>query len=249
MTRAPLVRLCAALWGLATAISLLPSLSVPASPDQLPGLAKLLGIDAHAPMRFVAALILLPIIFATAAAPLARAMAASQRWSRNALCIAMTSSPWIALVHADVWWTTIPIALFVIAFVALRNVDEHFTRRDVILVPAFLSLFIAMIDLMPSRGLDLYVLSAAAITLTLRLIVRDPLRFALAPLALIAQTPFLSWDQRHLGWPAIAIVVITPFLLRPRNPRRWRAIVTFVIYPLVVIAPSGLAPDCKRAAR
>jgi hypothetical protein len=233
MIRATLVRLSAALWGLAIAISLLPSLTTPATPEQLPGLAKLLGIDAHAPMRFVIALILLPIIFAAAATPLSRAMGSARSWSRNALCIAMTSALWIATVHPDVWWTTIPIALFVIAFVALRNVDAHFTRRDVILVPAFLTLLIAFTDLLPSRGLDLYVLAAAALTLVLRLIARDPLRFTFAPLALIAQTPFLSWDQRHLGWPSIAIVVLSVIATRFITKRRaLQTLIAFVIYPL-----------------
>jgi hypothetical protein len=124
------------------------------------------------------------------------------------------------------------VALFVIAFVALRNVDEHFTRHDVILVPAFLTILIALMDLFPWRGLDLYVIGAAALTIAVRLLVRDPLRFALAPLALLLQAPFLSWEQRHLGWPSLAIAIVTPFVVRPRDRRRWRAIIAFVIYPL-----------------
>jgi hypothetical protein len=232
MNRAKLVRLSGALWGLATAISLLPALTTVAPPSQLPGLAKVLGIDAHAPMRFIAALIFLPLLFAAAAAPLANVMTTARAWARNALCLAMTGALWIALVHADVWWTTIPVALFVIAFAALRNVDEHFTRRDVILIPTFLTILIALMDLLPWRGLDLYVVGAAALTIALRLLVRDPLRFAFAPLALLLQTPFLSWEQRHLGWPALAIVIVTPFIVRPRDRRRWRAIIAFVIYPL-----------------
>ena len=50
-----LVRFCAALWGLAIAMALLPFWERPAPPTQPPGYMTSLGIDAHASFRFTLA--------------------------------------------------------------------------------------------------------------------------------------------------------------------------------------------------
>ena len=63
-TRELLLRLCAALWGLAIGISLLPMWERPAPPDQLPGYMKSIGIDAHASFRFALGLMILPVLVA-----------------------------------------------------------------------------------------------------------------------------------------------------------------------------------------
>jgi hypothetical protein len=239
MKREAAIRFCAALWGLATAIALLPAVTAEAPPNQLPGYAKSIHLDAHSPMRFVVAMIVLPIVFSAASTSLARLMSGSRTWAFNGTCAAMIASLWLSLAKADVRWTTLPVALAVVVFVALRNVEQNFTRDDVILVPTFLTLLMAVMDLVPYRGLDVYVVCAIALTLALRLIVRDPIAFTCAPLALIAQTSFLSSHQRHSGWIPLAVVAITTLSLRQsvRNRRvkvAGRTIIAILIYPLAI---------------
>jgi hypothetical protein len=99
--------------------------------------------------------------------------------------------------------------------------DLQFTRRDFVLVPVFLTAWLAAIDIAPQYAAHQHVLVVSILILVLRIAVtfvpsRLPPAFAFvaAPLGLILQTGFFGRDQRYLGWHALAIVAITPFVLR-----------------------------------
>src|SRR5207237_194111 len=136
----------------------------------------------------------------------------------------------VALIR-DPFWVALPAAVAMVAAVILRHFEARFTRRDIVLVPVLAAVFIALIDATP-LGLEQIVPVALAIVLALRIGIAalpslrkttaasrfrglDPSSsFALAPLALVAQTHFLGRNERYLGWPALAIVVLTPVALR-----------------------------------
>src|SRR3954447_18572201 len=65
-----ILRLSAAIWGFAIAISLLPVWLGPPPPGQLPGYAKSSGVYARAPLRFVLGLLLIPLLWTFALRPL-----------------------------------------------------------------------------------------------------------------------------------------------------------------------------------
>lgn len=120
-----------ALLGLLIAIALYPVWDGPAPADQLPGLATKLGFDAQGPFRWVAGLILLPLVLPM----MARAKAAT------------------VLPHSETTW------------------------REVVLVPAFLALFVVAVDVFPKLDLGHCVGIAALVAIALRpLLLRIPRR-------------------------------------------------------------------------
>src|SRR5207248_2450629 len=94
-----LLRLCAALWGLAIGISLLPLWEQPAPPTQLPGYMKAIGIDAHASFRFALGLMVLPVLVAwiTRRAMTVLARDDTRAWARNTFTAATLLSLWYVL--------------------------------------------------------------------------------------------------------------------------------------------------------
>jgi len=224
-TSSVLLRVASAAWGFAVAIALLPHWTRPAQPGQLPGFATSIGLDASAPMHFIAGLIVLPIVFAF--------LSRFYRGHAFFPVVSMFAALWLVLVDQNLIWT---MAVPVVGIVAGYFIpDPRFTRRDVILIPTTLTVFLALIDVADFLSIEKQFLVAAALVLAVRLIVRDPMRFLVSPLALIFQTFFFG-KQAHLGWPSLLIALGTPFVLRIRNERRAAAILAFAVYPIASYA-------------
>jgi len=230
-TSSLLLRVAAAAWGFAVAIALLPHWTRPAQPGQLPGFATSIGLDAKAPMHFIAGLMILPVVFAF----LSRYLRA-----RLLLILSMFAALWLALIDQNVAWTlAVPIA-------GMFLPEPDFTRRDVILIPTTLTVFLALVDLVPLSVDKNFLLSIVLVLVVRRFV--QPMSFLFSPLALVLQTFFFG-KQAHLGWPSLVIALGTPFLVRIRNERRAAAILAFLIYPIAsysyLAATNLLVPEGK----
>lgn len=227
--RETLLSIAFAAWGLAVAIALASIWMRPAPAGQLPGLATRFGFDAHGPFRWIAGLMLLPIVFAVVLRPLARRI--GDGFAFRSAFVAPLVALWFVSVNRDVWWVLIPVAI-VIACSLVRTSDLE--RTDAILILTFLATLLAVIDIVPDLAIEKCVVVAALIVFVLRVFL-PPHAFAVAPLAMLLQTGFLARDQRHFGWVPLAIVVISPIVLRflPRIDRR---VVMFAVYPLALWA-------------
>jgi hypothetical protein len=246
--RETLLAVAFAVWGLAIGIALYAIWNRPAPAGQLPGMARAIGIDAHGPFRWMAGLMLLPIVLPLLLRPIARRLAVAEAWARNAVLVAPLVTLWLVTVRRDVVWTLVPCALVIAVCTLLRHRQLGFTRRDAVLVAAFLPAFLAIGDLDHSFPADAAIYTAALLILGLRIAVTflpsalpPALSFIAAPLALILQTGFFARDQRYFGWHALALVVITPFVLRffLTNARRAIAVLVFVTYPLTLYSYAG----------
>jgi hypothetical protein len=250
MIRERLLTFCAAVWGLAVAMALLPHWMRPAPPGQLPGFATASGFDAQAPFLFIAGVLVLPMLAAALMRPwVARlSMPETRAWARNAAAMAMLFPIWLVLIEPDLLWTTVPTAVAVLVCVALRGLPARFTRRDVILLSTTAGVFLAIIDL-TGLGVEKQFALAVAIVISVRLaivLIRPrvalpaSLCFALAPLALVFQTRAFSYAPRHFGWTPLAIAVVTPFVLRlfvhntPLVRHRLRRLVVYAVFPIAV---------------
>ncbi|HEX2122800.1 MAG TPA: hypothetical protein VHL59_14285 [Thermoanaerobaculia bacterium] len=231
-----------ALWGLAIAVSLAPVWHAAAPPGQLPGYATQIQLDARAPLRFVAGLIVLPLVLPLALRAVTRRLAAddAHAWGRSVVLGAVFVATWYVSIAREPRWAIVPAALAIVAATLLRRADLGFTRRDWILLPAFATTLLALVDLVPMPVHKL-VIFAAAIVLVVRIAIAwipsplpPALAFLLAPLGLVLQTSFFPREQRYFGWHALALVVIAPPLVRLflRNARRATAALALVIYPL-----------------
>jgi len=246
--RERVLSLCAALWGLAIAIALLPHWTGPVPPGQLPGFATLHGFDARAPFYFIAGVIALPVIVALLMRPLVDRLAAAETrpWARNTAALSMLVPIWLVLIDRDLLSTTIPTAITVATCVVLRSLPARFTRRDLILLPTTAAVFLAILDL-SDLGFEKQFVLALAIVLSARLAVvfihprgglPASLCFALAPLALALLTRAFSNEHRVAGWMTLAVAVVTPFVLRtlvrntPVVRRRLRLLVVYLCFPI-----------------
>ena len=231
-----------ALWGLAIAIALITVFRRPAPADQTPGLAKVTDFDAHGPMQWMLALMLLPVLVPLVLRPLTRVIHAA--WARNAIVAASLATLWLVTVHQSWRVAVIPFAI-VLAVAALVRRPLHFTRHDFVLLPVFLTTLISVVDLFPKASIFDLVPYAALLVLALRVGVTflpchlpPALAFLIAPLGLVLQTGFFARDQRYLGWHALALVVVSPFVLRLVlcDKRRAVLILTMAVYPLSLYA-------------
>lgn len=236
-------RLAAAVFGFALGVVLSPFVNRPAPPGQLPGYAvTTLHLDARSPFWFVLELSLLTIAMPFLLRPLLRRLAAGRAWARHGVTMAAAVSLWSALLDHSLWRCIVPFAIVLAFCTILRNVDVHFTRRDLILLPAGLSVAIALIDVAYFMTLQADLIVTALALLGIRFVLTflprrdvDPsVSFALAPLGLFLESEILSYHQRHLGWPALFLALVTPFLLRPliRNPLSWRKAIAWVVFPV-----------------
>lgn len=241
--RERLLSIAFAVWGLAIAIALIAIWDRPATPDQLPGTARSQGFDAHGPFRWVAGLMLLPILLPLVFRPVIRALTTAQAWARNTVLLVPIVTLWLVTVHRNVFWTIVPCAIVIAIATLLRNRDLQFTRRDVVLIATFLPTLLGITDINPGLPVDAAIYIAALLILGIRIAITyipstlpPALSFIAAPLGLVLQTGFFARDQRYFGWHAVAIVVITPFVLRLvlRNARRATQILVLVIYPLAL---------------
>ncbi len=233
-----------AIWGLAIAISLASVWSQPAPPGQLPGLATRFGFDADGPFRFIAGLIVLPILLPLLLRPVSRRLADAQPWARNTVLLTPLVAIWFVLITRVPLWAILPFGAVIAICTILRARDLAFTRRDIVLVPTFLALVTSLVDA-TALSVDRAIVVAALIVLLLRVataLIPSPIApafaFVAAPLGLVLQMNLFARDQRYFGWHALAIAVITPFILRVflRNARRAVVVLVFVTYPLSLAA-------------
>ncbi|HXH90742.1 MAG TPA: hypothetical protein VNN25_04110, partial [Thermoanaerobaculia bacterium] len=247
-----LVRLAAAVWGFAIAISLLPLWLGPPYPGQLPGFAKMIGFDARAPMRFALGLMLIPLLWTLALRPLLALLARddTRDWVRNAFASASAGILWFVIIDRNLAWVLILPAIVVAVSTALRTTDARFSRHDLILLPVLATVYLALLDLVPRSVEQLFVIALTIVFLVRIAIV--PIRrtsglapslcFALAPLGLALQSSFNSYDIRHSPWGPLILAIVTPFLLRTfvndttAVRSRFRAALRYVIYPLAAYA-------------
>jgi hypothetical protein len=234
-----------AVWGLTIAIALLLVWRRPAPPDQMMGLAKTLGFDAHGPMRWVLGLMFLPVVVPLVLRPVARWLAGGAAWARNVAMLAPLVTLWLVTAQMSVARAIVPCAIAILQVTLLRKRDLAFTRTDVVLVPVFLTTLLALIDVAPKLTVFDSVPIAALIVFLVRFAVTllpSPLppafAFLVAPLALVLQTGFFARDQRYFGWHALLVVVVSPFLVRlfVKDRRRATRALTAVVFPLALFA-------------
>ncbi len=243
LTRELLLRLCSAAWGFAIGIALLPIWLRPAPPGQPPGYMTSLGLDGRASFRFVIGLMLLPLLvtFLTRRATAILARDDTRAWARNLFCGAAILALWYQINERS-WIVAVFVPLIgLIAAILLRRFDARFHRRDMILVPTYAAVWVALLDLMP-KSVQTVTLTAVAIVVAARLVARNPIYFSLSPLALIFQTHFFGYSQRHNPWPPLILALVAPFLLRffvrdsERARKRLRIAAALVVYPLAAYA-------------
>jgi hypothetical protein len=222
-------------WGLAIAVSLIELWTRPAPAGQLPGAATAQNFDAHGPFRWIVGLMLLPMLVPLVLRPVARKLAAGRAWARHSVIAAVLVTLWIVTTQRSLDLALIPCAIVVALCVLLRGRELHFTRADAVLVPTFLTTFLAVIDI-GGFSVNAAVLVAALIVFVLRVAIADAYAFVFAPLALILQTNFFARDQRHFGWLPLAIVILTPIATRLFIRAPLRRTLIFVVYPLALYA-------------
>ncbi len=235
-----------AVWGLAIAISLVTLWHQPAPPGQMPGLASALNFDAHGPFRWVAGLMLLPIVVPFALRPIARRLANGRVWALAAVLAAVLFSLWLVTVSRDPWWALGSVALVLVIATVLRHRDLDWSRGDAVLLPVFLTTVLGLIDAVPSLRHDRVMYTAALLVFVLRVAVAfvpsrvsAHLAFVFAPLGLLFQTGFFARDQRYFGWHALVLVIATPLavrLLARGTGLRLRRLLVFFVYPLALYA-------------
>ncbi|HEV7768978.1 MAG TPA: hypothetical protein VGQ76_28555 [Thermoanaerobaculia bacterium] len=232
-----------AIWGLAIAIAMVAFFDRPAPVDQVAGFATRFGFDAHGPFRWVAGLMLLPILVPLIFRPLIRRLKSAEAWAFNTILIAPLVTLWLVTVHRSVFWAAVPCAIVILTCTLLRNRDLQFTRRDTVLLAAFLPTWLALIDVNPGLPDDGVIYVSALLIFAIRIAITfipsslpPALAFLAAPLGLAFQTGFFARDQRYFGWHALAIVIVTPFVLRLtlRNTKRATQILVFVTLPLTL---------------
>jgi hypothetical protein len=249
--RLAMLHFCAAIYGFACGASLLPIWAGPPRPGQLPGYITSMGLDAHAPFRLVIGLMVLTIAMPLLLRPLLRRLAGddARAWARNAAASAMLLALWYVIIRRDPYWTVLPALIAIVAFTALRHFRARFTRWDAILVPTFVALYLAHVDLRYFE-LDRIVVVAIASLIAVRLGVaairrhRTPpaLYFALSPLAMLLQAHFNGRDIRYAPWPPMLLALLSPFVLAFLIPgtsaahRKVRKSLAYAIYPMVVFA-------------
>ncbi|PYQ62243.1 MAG: hypothetical protein DMF58_02310, partial [Acidobacteria bacterium] len=167
-----ILRICAAVWGIAIAIAAAPLISRPAPPGQIPGPATTFGIDARAPFWFIALLVAIPLLMPWITSALLRPLleAGTRRWARNCAAISMLVPIWFVTITQDILWVIVPAALVLIVCIASRRLRADFSLHDAILLPTVLTTFFALIDLLPV-GIDKLLILATAIVLTVRLLI------------------------------------------------------------------------------
>jgi len=167
-----ILRISAAIWGFAIAISLLPFWLGPPPPGQLPGYAKSIGLDARAPLRFVLGLMLIPLLWTFALRPLLAILSRddTRAWARNAFASASIGILWFVIIDRNLAWVMIAPAFVLAVALVMRMIDAHFTRQDLILLPVLATVYLALLDLLP-RSVEQVLLLSALIVFAVRMAV------------------------------------------------------------------------------
>jgi hypothetical protein len=234
-----IVRASLALWGLALAIGLAPRLQHPAGPHDLPGAMRNLGLSASGPTAQFALLIVLPFLAALLATPLLSRVT-ERRWVAWSFCITLAGAS-ITVMHFGTARHVVLHGLFAAAIVCARRLQPRFSRADLVLVPALLSLFFAFFDVGFGKTPAATLMRAAMILFALRLVIgalsksrRPGLAFAAAPMAFVFQMHWL--EPRLAAYLAISWIVVTSFVLMRVADDRLRKFAAYVAYPVAVAA-------------
>jgi hypothetical protein len=169
--RTLLLSLCTAAWGLAVAMSTYEFWLKPAPPGQLPGYMTKEGLDAHASFRFFFMLVILPIVASYAMRPVVALLsrADARTWARNAVMASLLTACWyVSVARQDVLWTAVPSLIGAVVFTLLRRADLRFTRRDLVLVPTYAAVALAVVD-MGDLPVERVMIIAAALLMAVRI--------------------------------------------------------------------------------
>jgi hypothetical protein len=244
-----LLLFAAAGYGLAFFLTVFPYLVTPAPPGQIPGYMTAQGLDAHSPFRAMAALILLPGLAALAYRPVAARLAArdSAPWAAWVAAGCLFSALWAKLLHSNSLALLVGAAVVSVALVGVRRLEITFTALDMLLIPAFIVVLFALLDVWPGLTYRKGVLVALALVLLLRIGLgatdgpgRVPATwcFSLAPAAHALQIHIFQGDRVWPSGLALAIALASPVAIRflvPWNEtaaRRLRALLVLVSLPL-----------------
>ncbi|HEY2093949.1 MAG TPA: hypothetical protein VGJ81_18910 [Thermoanaerobaculia bacterium] len=220
-----------AAFGFAVAIASQPLWTRPAPSGQVPGYMRTHGLDARGPFWFTVTLVVLPLIVAFATRRLSAILSESdaQPWARMTCWAACAASIWLAVISPDVAYVIAPVVLFVPLAFILRRFDARFSSDDVVLLPAFIVTFFALLDLTDADG-RLLLIASAFVLFAMRLALsRKTNAFAFTPLGIIPEATLLFGHRAWLNVLALAIVFVTPWIGRGS-----KKVLTFVAYPAFV---------------
>lgn len=239
-----LLTLAAAAWGLGAGITVATLWIAEPHAGQLPGAMLAHALDARGPLRGIVSVILAPLAAAFLMRRFAVHAAASRAWALRAMAVALASGLWLALIDPfdSIAILFLPLAACAALFL-IRQVDARFMRRDIILIPSAIALYITLAALWPAMPLSLAILFAAMIVLALRIVVaimpgnlEPSSAFALAPLGLLFHARLWFGDSIALPIAALLLIVASPLILRIAVRQIPRRFVAYVVYPLFAIA-------------
>lgn len=260
-----LLLVAAAGYGLAVFLAVFPRFIDPAPASQIPSYMTAKGLDAHGPFRAMAALILLPGIAALAGRPLAARLAArdSAPWAGWMAAGFLFSALWAELLGSTSVALLVGTALLAVGLLGARRLAITFTALDTLLIPAFVVVYFALLDLRPGIQYPKAVLASLGAVLLLRIVLGRSERpnhpnqipaawcFSLAPAAHVLQ---IQLFQRGRVWPsvlALLVVLASPIVLRllvrwnAATARRFRFVLVYVALPLFALA----YPNSRRIIR
>jgi hypothetical protein len=230
------VRASTALYGLTLGIAIAPYLRFRARPDDLLSALKVEGYRPAGPMLQFLAVVLLTAVFAIAGERVARILA-DYPWAANCYSIALLAAP-LTLMYYGNWRHVLLIGVVAAAIVAVRRRDPHFTIRDAILIPAFLSCCIAFLDTNFGHTPVATVSRAAIAIFAVRMLAGSADGFVFTPLALLAQAGWLR--PIASGIIAAVILLVVPLVWRALNvgrasarPDGLKPVLRWVVYPLI----------------
>lgn len=217
-----------AAFGFAVAIASQPLWTRPARAGQVPGYMLSHGLDARGPFWFTVTLVVLPLIAAAATRRVSAILgqADTQPWARMTCWAACAASVWLALISPDVLYVVAPVVLFVPVAFVLRRFEARFSSDDVVLLPALIVVYLALLDLTEADG-RLLLIAAIWLLFVLRLFRSN---FVFAPLGIIPEATLLFGHRAWLNVLALAIVFVPPWFVRNGSKR----VLTFVAYPAFV---------------
>src|SRR5436190_3095457 len=206
---------------------MMPRVVRPASPDDLPGAMKAIGLSASINAAQLLLIILVPAIITLIFGRFAPVIA-ERRWVAWSCAIALASAPLTLMTFGNVRHVLLH-GVVATAIVFLRRLDPHFTRADVVLIPTLFALYFAFLDLNFGGTAAATFLRAAIILFALRLL-RPARAFAAAPLAFIFQIGF--FEPRWAGILAVLWILLwTAAATLPLSK-----INTYVFFPIAAAA-------------
>jgi hypothetical protein len=243
----------AAGYGLAVFLAVFPRFVDPAPAGQVASYMTAKGLDAHGPFRAMVALILFPGIAALTARPLAVRFAARDAapWAGWLAAGSLFAALWAQLLGSTSVTLLIGSALAAAGLLLVRRLPITFSALDTLLIPAFVVVYFALLDIRPGMQYPKAVLVSLGAVLFLRLGLgalekADQIPaawcFCLAPAAHVLQIQLL---QRERVWPsvlALAIVLGSPVVLRlsvrwnAAAARRFRLVLVYLTLPLFALA-------------